>query len=246
VRRAPAAAFQVSPTTANFNDSDGNGTINVTTQAGCQWTAATQASWITITSGATGTGNGQVKYDVARNNSTNPRTNTIVVAGQSVTVNQSGKPPDPCSYQIQPTAATFSAAGGGGTVNLTTADGCAWTATSQATWITITAGDTGTGTGQVKYLVAVNATLANRVGTLTVAAQTVTITQFAVVPAPVSGEILTRGPVNPGWWLCAGRVVLAACGSRVPPLSHESHASGAFSRSRSWPSACPRATNRMT
>ena len=174
--------YQVSPLTQNFNDADNHGTINVTTQAGCQWTAATQATWITITSGAAGTGNGQVKYDVARNKSNNARTATIVVAGQNVTVNQAGKPPDPCTYQLQPTSASFAAAGGGGTVDVTAPDGCEWTATSQASWITITAGSTGTGNGQVKYLVAVNATLANRVSTLTVASQTVTITQFAVLP----------------------------------------------------------------
>lgn len=48
------------------------GVVNVTAQTGCGWTAATNASWLRITNGATGSGNGTVGYVVDANPSLNP------------------------------------------------------------------------------------------------------------------------------------------------------------------------------
>jgi subtilisin-like proprotein convertase family protein len=47
-------------------------------------------SWITITSGSSGTGNGTVNYSVAANTGANSRTGTITVNGQVHTVTQAG------------------------------------------------------------------------------------------------------------------------------------------------------------
>jgi hypothetical protein len=65
----------------------------VTTAAGCAWTAASNASWLTVTSGASGSGNGTVSYSVAVNTSTSARNGTLTVAGQPVTVSQAGGSP---------------------------------------------------------------------------------------------------------------------------------------------------------
>ena len=48
------------------------------------------ASWLIVTSGGSGTGNGTVNYSVDSNLSVNSRTGTITAAGQTFTVNQSG------------------------------------------------------------------------------------------------------------------------------------------------------------
>jgi hypothetical protein len=53
----------------------------VGTTAACTWTAASSASWLTVSSGATGTGNGGVVYSVANNSSGTTRTATLTVAG---------------------------------------------------------------------------------------------------------------------------------------------------------------------
>ncbi|MBI4893569.1 MAG: hypothetical protein HY821_23315, partial [Acidobacteria bacterium] len=59
-------------------------------QAGCTWNAVSDSSWITVTSGASGAGNGSVAYSVAANSGA-ARTGTIVVAGvRSYTVTQAG------------------------------------------------------------------------------------------------------------------------------------------------------------
>ncbi len=89
-----ACSYSISPTSQNFGASGGTNFINVSTTAGCLWTAASNNSaFITITSGASGNGNGTVNYTVAVNNSSAQRTGTIAVAGQTFTVMQDGTVP---------------------------------------------------------------------------------------------------------------------------------------------------------
>ena len=68
------------------------GTINVTTQSGCTWTAVSNASWLVITSNSSVTGNGAANYSALSNSSGSTRTGTLTVAGQSITITQSGIP----------------------------------------------------------------------------------------------------------------------------------------------------------
>ena len=53
---------------------------------------------------------------------------------------------------------------------------CAWTASSNADWMHIVRGATGSGDGEMWFLIEANLG-EERVGTLTVAGQTVTVTQ---------------------------------------------------------------------
>ncbi len=84
-----------------------------------------------------------------------------------------------CTFTIVPVAEAFTAAGGAGTVNVTTFTGCAWSASSHAAWITLPASSGGSGNGSVSYTVAANSSSSSRTGTLTVAGQTFTVTQGA-------------------------------------------------------------------
>lgn len=56
---------------------------------GCDWTAVSNDAWITVTSGASGSGAGTVGYDVAENLGA-ARVGTITVAGYTHTVYQAG------------------------------------------------------------------------------------------------------------------------------------------------------------
>ena len=84
--------YSIYPTSKHFGPSGGTGTINVTTQAGCAWTAVSHADWITITGGSPGTGSGIVYYSVSENSSKSSRTGTITIANETFTVTQSGTP----------------------------------------------------------------------------------------------------------------------------------------------------------
>ena len=73
---------------ASYPKEGGTGNVNVTvTDSRCTWTAVSNASWITVTGGYSGTGNGTVTYTVAENTET-VRKGTINIAGQTFTVKQ--------------------------------------------------------------------------------------------------------------------------------------------------------------
>jgi hypothetical protein len=83
---------------------------------------------------------------------------------------------------VAPLSQTFGDTGTGTpspVVGVTMSAGCAWTAVSNAPWITVTAGAGGSGNGTVTFAVApdLGPGHTTRIGTLTVAGQTVTITE---------------------------------------------------------------------
>jgi len=83
-----ACAYTVTPTNQGFNPSGGTGSVRVSSGSGCTWTATRTGNWITIASGANGTGNGTVRYRVSSNRGSALRTGTLTVAGQPVTITQ--------------------------------------------------------------------------------------------------------------------------------------------------------------
>ena len=166
-------APMISPTSQSFPAPGGNGSFDLTIPAGCPWMAVSNAPWIMITSGASGTGNGTISYSVGVNNTGNPRMGTISVAGLTFTVNQSNVN---CTYSISPMNASHPAAGGTGNVDVTAPAGCLWKALSQDDWITVTAGGNGSGNGTFSYSVAPNGGAA-RAGTIDVEGQMFTVNQ---------------------------------------------------------------------
>ena len=84
-------------------------------------------------------------------------------------------PGAPCTYTISPATQAEPAAGGSGSLTLTTGATCAWTAVSNSSWI-VAATPAGTGPATLNYLVAADSG-ASRTGTLTIGGQTLSITQ---------------------------------------------------------------------
>jgi hypothetical protein len=171
VEQAGTCGFTVAPLSPSVPAGGASVRVDVAAQAGCAWTATSNAPWITVSSGAAGTGNGAVQLNVQPNTGA-PRTGTVTVAGQTVTITQEGL----CSYAVAPEAIPSGAAGGTARVDVTAMAGCAWTATANVPWITVTAGATGTGNGQVTLSIAANPG-PPRAGTVTIAGRTVTVSQ---------------------------------------------------------------------
>jgi hypothetical protein len=175
IASASPCTYAISPPSRSLGSGAGTGSVTVTAGAGCAWTSVSNNSWIHVTSGSSG--NGSVGYSVDANGSSSPRTGTLTIAGQTFTVNQSGAPPA-CTYSIVPTSATFPRGGGNGSVAVTAGSGCAWTAVSNASWITITGGASGAGNGTVTYSVAkFTGRPGTRNGTVTIAGQTFNVQQ---------------------------------------------------------------------
>ena len=170
--------YALSATSAAYSSSGGGGSISVSAPGGCVWTASSNVGWITITSGGSGTGNGTVNYSVSANTTSVGLTGTLTIAGQTFTVTEDGVA---CTYALSQTSASYSASGGGGSVGVAAPGGCAWTAASSVGWITITAGNSGTGNGMVSYSVAPNTSTNGLTGAITIAGQTFTVLQGGVV-----------------------------------------------------------------
>ncbi|MGH9140226.1 MAG: BACON domain-containing protein, partial [Vicinamibacterales bacterium] len=192
-------AYGISPTGDSVGADGSTGTIQVTANAGCAWTAAETSSWLTIASGTSGTGNGSINYRIAANTGA-ARTATIVVAGKTFTIAQAAAPPPACTFSISPSSQNVADTGGSGSIAVTASAGnCAWTATTSAVWITITTGAAGTGNGAVAFTAAANTGTASRTATIAAAGRTFTITQAAPLPpctitiAPAAQNVADAG-----------------------------------------------------
>jgi uncharacterized protein (TIGR03437 family) len=81
----------VNPTSTEVGAAGATGSISVVTpSASTSWNAASDAAWITITSGGAGSGNGAITYSIAPNSSASPRTGAIAIGGYTFSVSQTG------------------------------------------------------------------------------------------------------------------------------------------------------------
>lgn len=162
----------IAPTSATADYEGGNGTIEVTVDAGVSWSAKPNVSWLSV-SPASGMSIGSVTYTVAAyTTGTTPRTGTITIAGKTFSVTQTGT-----DVIITPT--TTKLGSGVETFNVTVAAlaETAWSVTPNASWISVV--DSGHGYGNDTLLVAVgaNPSVLPRTGTVSIGSKTLTVTQ---------------------------------------------------------------------
>jgi hypothetical protein len=175
-------SMTIAPTSQTMSADGGTGAISLTTDAGCPWSAQSEAAWISITSAPSGTGAATVAFRVGASDGP-ARTGALRIGEQVFTLRQNSG----CRFSINPDSSSVLHTGGSGTVAVTTVAGCEWTATSSASWITITNAGSRNGNGTVQFAVAATTGPA-RSGTLTVAGRTFTVSQssgctFGISPA---------------------------------------------------------------
>ena len=102
---------------------------------------------------------------------------SVVTASVPVTSDTTGTQGQACTFSLSGSGQSFSAAGGNGNVTVNTSSGCAWTATSSESFLTVVSGASGTGTGAVVFQVAANITGQARTASLSIGGQTFTVTQ---------------------------------------------------------------------
>ncbi len=180
---ASGCTYTVTASQTSFPLAGGTGSFTINTGTGCTWSVGTLPSWISA-SPTSGSGNGTVNFTVAANSGA-PRSATVTVAGQNITITQAGT----CTLTLgAATGTSLPVTGGTGSFTVTTSAGCTYTATSSAPWLVITGGASGGPTGTVTFSVGRNSGAA-RSATITVTTtgtppqtQTVTVSQ-----APDSG-----------------------------------------------------------
>lgn len=175
--RDPFSSCPVSiePDSRTITSEAATGTVAMSIPAGCEWTAESGASFITITGGASGIGSGTVSYSVAANVFGTPRTGTLTIAGVPFMLTQDGVP---CDASIAPEGTDLTGAGGTGTVTVTIPAGCAWQASAGSSgWVSITSGASGVGPGTVTYSVLPNTTGGSRNHSMSIAGHSFMVSQ---------------------------------------------------------------------
>ena len=87
----PGCSYSLSPTSQSVGVSGAAGSTNITTAGtNCAWLTESPVSWITITSGSSGTNAGTVNFAVASNSAGFARAAVIRIGDQSFTVSQAG------------------------------------------------------------------------------------------------------------------------------------------------------------
>jgi uncharacterized repeat protein (TIGR01451 family) len=194
---APTCYYTLSSTSATLPANGGTGSIAVTASStSCAWTAkSSNTSLISVTSRASGTGNGTVNYSVPVN-SEGPQTATITIGdtnGYSI-FTETQVSAFTCTFSITPPSIEVSSNGVSNyfAVNASYSF-CKWTAvSSDPTSLTVddVSGQAGLSTsgsavggGAVYYRVGQNNTGAARVLTITAGCQTFTVNQDAPAAA---------------------------------------------------------------
>jgi plastocyanin len=157
-----APTLTLSPSNRNVSASAGSTTFTVTSNS--SWTASSNANWCTVT--PSGSGNGTITANYTENTSTSQRVATITVnvtglPAQTVTVTQAGAP---LTLTVTPPNqdVTFS----DGSTSFSVTSNTNWTATSGASWCTVT--PSGSGNGTISAQFTENPTALPRVAEITV------------------------------------------------------------------------------
>jgi hypothetical protein len=150
IAQPAGCTFSIMPSAAELTFAAQTGSVALSTGAGCQWTAGTDAGWISLPRAA-GSGPAQVSFVVAANSGP-PRSASVGIAGREFAIAQAS----PCTWTVSPPVHDFDASGGLGNVLVIVDGPCTWTASSTANWITVLVGGSGTGNGIVQFIAAPN------------------------------------------------------------------------------------------
>ena len=177
-----SASAAITITTSSKTFSKDGGAASVLTGGDGTWTATTDANWITFNRGSGNAGMSCV-YIVSANFSADTRSAVIDIGGNAYTVTQTGY-----TATLSPASASFDHAGGTGTVFVTADAGVSWSARANVDWLSVTPA-TGMSAGTVTYTVQEYPDgVTTRTGSLTIAGQTVTVTQ--------TGQDVTISPTS--------------------------------------------------
>ncbi|MGI8991213.1 MAG: TIGR03790 family protein [Bryobacteraceae bacterium] len=196
-------ALAVSPAALFFSYSAGGSAsaqiISIgSTGSNLSFTAASSANWLVLSSQG-GMTPASISVSVSSNLMPGNYAGTITLSGSgiavpavipvSLTVTAAQ-----CTYNIGSPGQSFGATGGNGSVAVSAGPGCAWSASSNAGWLTISDGGSGGGNGTVAFTVAANGSSVSRTGSLSIAGRTFTVAQAGaaltgVIPTVVFHDI---------------------------------------------------------
>ncbi|HEX4319689.1 MAG TPA: choice-of-anchor D domain-containing protein [Acidobacteriaceae bacterium] len=198
---APTCYYTLSTTAASLPVTGGTGSIGVTPSSpSCAWTAkSSNTAALSVTSGASGTGNGTVNYSVPAN-AGGPQTVTITVGDTTgyTVFTETQASAYTCSFSLSPAVVSVPS---NGTSNFILINAsfhmCKWTAnSSDPTALSIKQNPSGMGTAAIYYAVAQNTSTSPRVLTIVAGCETFTVNQdgaAAANPVPALTSLAPSG-----------------------------------------------------
>jgi BACON domain-containing protein len=99
---AAPCRYSLDRSAASVSADGGSLTISVATLAGCRWSVAADAGWMSITTARDGNGSGSTQITVAPNAGSSVRTGRVTIADQAVVVSQQGRAGTPPSSPTPP------------------------------------------------------------------------------------------------------------------------------------------------
>src|SRR3954470_3331349 len=102
-------AISVSSNPSSFTANGGSGTVSVTTQRDCTWSAGTDAPWISLGSTSNGQGEAAIPYSVAANPAPVTRSGSISVGSEKIQLSQAAAP---CTFRLNRSGDSIGADGG--------------------------------------------------------------------------------------------------------------------------------------
>ena len=156
----------------------GSGTLTITVDRECAWTARSESPWIALAS-AQGQGPANITFSVQPNPNASNRRGSVTVEQQRVEIAQEAAP---CRFSVSPSSVDAAADGGAVPIGVSAPGGCSWTAQSTIPWLSVEPGS-GQGAGTVQITVAANGTTV-RSGSVTVAGAAVQVRQAAASGPP--------------------------------------------------------------
>ena len=145
----PAAQSALSSNGYEFEASGEPCSVEVSVANIVQWGISESLDWITVNGSTSRTGPGTVVLQAAANDTVYPRSGTVKIAGKNFSVSQKAR-----GVELEHDTMLFGTEGGDDSISIHPDGNVSWTAvSSDPTWITIFQGDSGTGDGEIMYIV---------------------------------------------------------------------------------------------
>lgn len=200
-----ACAFTISPSIQAFPVGGGSGGFSITMPVGCSWNAVSDSSFLTISSAASGSGNGVVTFNVGPNTGP-PRTAEIEVSNGVTTRTFQIQQASGCPFAPLQSIVNIRSSGGDQSMPISAGSTCTWQAISGASWLQITSGQQ-TGNGTLSFSVQPNPTSVRRQTTITLGAVAVVVNQAGQAGAKFDfdgdarTDIAVYRPSTGSWWI---------------------------------------------
>ena len=175
----PAAVSALSLSGYEFEAAGESCAVEVLVADIVEWKVEESLDWLTVNGSTSRTGPGTVTLQAVANETVYPRSGTVTIARKTFTVSQKAR-----GVEVEYDTKLFGTDGGMESISIHPDGNVAWTAvSSDQTWIIIFQNNSGTGDGEILYIVAPyegmgdNGAGTPRIGTITIGDKIVYITQ---------------------------------------------------------------------